>query len=81
MKKWLTFLEKICCNENPAVDTKALMRPTMSKLISVKVAMATPPIIGIKLKYTLKVCFSPIITRDKITVKSGIVAFTKNYNI
>lgn len=45
---------------------------------SVTVAMATPDMIGIKLIYTHEVCFSLRIIRDKMTVKSGIVALTVN---
>ena len=41
-----TFLENIDCSENPIVAIKALIKPSMSKEISVRVAMTTPPIIG-----------------------------------
>lgn len=52
------------------------MSPIMSKLISVSVAMRTPVMIGTRLKYTVIVCFSFIMIRDRTTVKRGIVAFT-----
>lgn len=55
----------------------AEMRPTMSKLISVNVAIKTPVMIGTKLTYTCSVCFSFMMIRERTTVKSGIVAFTK----
>lgn len=71
-----TFFEKMCWSEKPAVEIKAQTNPTMLKLISVNVAIATPPIMGIKLMYTFRVCFSPMIILDKITVNRGIVALT-----
>lgn len=76
MTKILTFLEYICCNENPAVDTRAHIIPMPSYDSSVMVAIVTPVMMGTRLKYTLFVCFSPIINLDRITVKSGIVALT-----
>lgn len=65
------------CNENPIVDNKAETKPIMSKDISVTVAIATPKIMGIKLKYTNCGCRSPNNTLVKITVNKGIVAFTE----
>lgn len=64
------------CNEKPIVDMSALIKPTMSNEISVKVAIATPVIIGTKLRYTSVGCFSRNSKRVKITVNSGIVALT-----
>lgn len=48
--KMFTFLEKIFCNEKPIVEINALISPTTSKDSSVSVAIATPVMIGIKLK-------------------------------
>ena len=57
---------------------RALISPITSKDSSVNVAMPTPQIIGTKLRYTALVCLSPIITRDRTTVNSGIVALTES---
>jgi hypothetical protein len=73
-----TFLEKMFCKLNPSVEMRAEMSPTMSKEISVRVAIKTPEMIGTKLTYTDVGCFSFMITRERTTVKSGIVAFTKS---
>lgn len=58
------------------MDNRAETRPTMSKDISVTVAMVTPTMIGIKLKYTSCGCLSPNSTLVNMTVNKGIVAFT-----
>lgn len=72
-----TFFEKIFCKLNPRVEMSAEMSPTMSKEISVRVAIKTPEMIGTKLTYTDVGCFSFMITRERTTVNSGIVAFTE----
>lgn len=45
-----TFFEKMFCSEKPTVATSALIRPIMSNEISVSVAMATPVMIGTRLR-------------------------------
>lgn len=72
----LTFFENIFCKEKPIVDINADIKPIILKEISVIVAIPTPVIIGIKLKYTNVGCFSRNIKRVKITVNKGIVALT-----
>lgn len=42
------------CSEKPIVASNALIKPIISKEISVTVAIATPVIIGIRDKYTWK---------------------------
>ena len=64
------------CNENAMVDAKALNKPIILKLSSVRVATATPTTIGTRLRYTFQVCFSFNMILDRNTVKNGIVAFT-----
>lgn len=71
-----TFLENIFCNEKPIVDIRAANKPIKSKDISVMVAIPTPNIIGIKLRYTRFGCFSPNSKRVNVTVNNGIVALT-----
>lgn len=72
----LTFLEKMFCMEKPMVEMRALIRPSMSNEISVTVAIATPVMIGSRLRYTSVGCFSPKKRRVRTTVNSGIVALT-----
>lgn len=64
------------CNENAMVDAKALNKPIILKLSSVRVATATPSTIGTRLRYTFQVCFSFNMILERNTVKNGIVAFT-----
>lgn len=59
------------------VDIKADIKPNISNEISVTVAIPTPVMIGIKLRYTSVGCFSLNISRVKITVNNGIVALTE----
>lgn len=58
------------------VDAKALNKPIILKLSSVRVATATPTTIGTRLRYTFQVCFSFSMILERNTVKKGIVAFT-----
>lgn len=71
-----TFFEKIFCIENPSVADSAQINPIISNDNSVIVAIATPVMIGIRLKYTDVDCFSLKKIRVKITVNNGIVALT-----
>lgn len=41
-----TFLENMFCSESPKVAVRVLINPAMSNDSSVKVAIATPTIIG-----------------------------------
>ncbi len=50
----LPFLENMFIKENPAVAIKAAMSPTMSKETSVRVAIATPPTMGMSDAYTFR---------------------------
>jgi len=63
--------------EKPIVEMRALIRPIMSKEISVTVAIPTPVMMGSRLRYTSVGCFSPKKMRVSTTVNSGIVAFTE----
>lgn len=72
----VTFFEKMFCMEKPIVEMRALIRPIISKEISVTVAIPTPVIMGSRLRYTSVGCFSPKKTRVRTTVNSGIVALT-----
>lgn len=65
------------CMEKPIVEIRALIRPIMSKEISVTVAMPTPVMMGSRLRYTSVGCFSPKKRRVRMTVNSGMVALTK----
>lgn len=64
------------CIEKPSVAESAQINPIISNDNSVIVAIATPVMIGIKLKYTDVACFSRKKIRVKITVNNGIVALT-----
>lgn len=72
-----TFFDIIFCSENPSVADSAQINPNISNDISVIVAIATPVIIGTKLKYTDVACFSLKNIRVNITVNNGIVALTR----
>lgn len=76
-----TFFDRIFCNENPSVADRAQISPVISNDNSVIVAIPTPVMIGIKLKYTDVACFSLKKIRVKITVNNGIVALTKTNQI
>lgn len=76
LRETLTFFEKMFCIEKPMVEMRALIRPSMSNEISVTVAIATPVMIGSRLRYTSVGCFSPKKRRVRTTVNSGIVALT-----
>lgn len=71
-----TFFDRMFCRENPSVADNAQISPSISNDSSVMVAIATPVIIGTKLKYTDVACFSLKKILVKITVNNGIVAFT-----
>lgn len=45
-----TFLEYIFCREKAIVEARALRSPSILKLSSVKVAIATPPTMGTRLE-------------------------------
>lgn len=65
------------CNEKMKIENKAATSPITLNSNSVIDAMNTPNMIGIKEKYTLVVCFSPNITRERTTTNKGIDAFTE----